>query len=134
MHPSRKNLYTSLLVVGLTGCIRPVDTLASIQETASAARQAAQAVVDTICGSFAQQCTGDTRPAALDDEACKAFFACDGYRQALIMTFEHINLLIADANLSLRIGDAKSADAAIAQIMQLLVEVQKQMRDLGYLK
>ena len=66
--------------------------------------------------------------------ACDMFEVCDQVRQHMISVFEHIQMLIADANMSYAIGDSESAEEAIAKALILINQLREQLRQLGYLE
>ena len=132
---------TQLLVLSVvlaSGCMSPVDTLGTVQDAVIEARGAFQPAIDGICHEMAVACKGERNVSFAQDElsrsACDDFEVCDGFRMQVIFTFEKINMLIADANLSLAIGDAQGADEIITKALTLIEQLRTQMRALGYLK
>ena len=128
-------LITFSVVLALSGCMKITDTLGVLQETVAQTRSSMQMMIDPICREYAVACKAERNVMLISDiDACEMFEACDTYRQHMIRVFEHINILIADANLSIAIGDSASADEVYGKILDLLQKLREQMRALGYLK
>lgn len=136
-----KKIYALILsVLLLSGCVTFVDTLGNVQEAAIRARMTFQPVVDGICKEYAQQCKNEKQAAAvftgeLDQQlACDAYEQCYQVREYIISVFEHIQMLIADAEMSQSIGDSKGAEEALQKAVVLMGQIRDQLRQLGYLK
>ena len=124
------------VVLALSGCTKLVDTLGVVQETVAQTRSSMQMIIDPVCREYAIACKNEKQVMLQLEQAgaCDMFEACDAYRSHMIATFEHINMLIADANLSMAIGDTDSADEVYGKVLELLNKLREQMRALGYLK
>lgn len=121
------------------------DTLGKVQDAAIAARMTFQPVIDGMCRDLAIQCRNEKSAENNHDEvmftndlsdkvACDRFEVCDGIRMYVISVFEHIQMLIADANMSYALGDSESAEEAIAKALELIQQIREQMRALGYME
>jgi len=128
-----------ILLLSLTGCTKFTDTLGSVQDAAIRARATFQPVIDGICGDLQKQCVEERRVSLTSTElerkgTCDAYQQCHKIRMHIISVFEHIQMLIADAEMSSSIGDQESADAALGKALELVGMIRDQLRSLGYME
>ena len=132
-----KHIICILTLPMLLSCTKFTDTLGTVQDAAIQARMTFQPVVDGICADFAEDCVGNEDmlvTLAQNPDACEAYATCDEVRSHIITTFEQINMLIADANLSTALADSDGADEALGKALELIEQIRQQMRSLGYLE
>lgn len=123
----------ALAILSTVSCASFHDTVGTIQEAAITSRATFQPVIDDICSTFAQSCKNEKLTDIGRTVSCDRYEACHQIRDGIISAFQHLQMLLADANMSYAVGDSESASEAVAKATALLQTIRDQLRHLGYL-
>jgi hypothetical protein len=68
---------------------------------------------------------------AMEDPDCPRWHKCNDVRSAIVRSLVALKFAIIDVDAALSVGDEKSADDAIRRVTEIILDIRKQMKEVG---